>query len=288
MEYRQLGNTEINMSVISLGIINDERIPSQDLNELVAFSYEQGINYIEISTASPLLREKLGKAIRPFRREIFITGHLGLVLNDHKYGISRDPEMCERYFNDLLHRLDIDYVDVLMLYQIDTGEEDFESVLGHSEYIELAERLQRQGKTRYIGMSSHTTEPSRYAIKSGIINVLMYPINKAFDLLPGNCPISACFERASYQELDLHVTNTERQALYQLCEGKGIGLLSMKTFGAGYLLNDENVFERTFSPGECIAYSLSKPGVCSAVIGCRHKVEMEKALKYIDNPDASV
>ena len=195
--------------------------------------------------------------------------------------------MCERYFDDLLRRLGTDYVDVMMLYQVDAGKEDFEAVLGNSEYIELAERLQRQGKARYIGLSSHTTEPSRYAIESGVIDVLMYPINQAFDLLPGDCPIGACFEGASYQELDMHVPNAQRQALYQLCERRGIGLLSMKTYGGGYLLKDENVFGRAFSPGECIAYSLSKPGVCSAVIGCSHKNEMKKALKHEVGPDAS-
>jgi hypothetical protein len=61
----------------------------------------------------------------------------------------------------------------------------------------------------------------------------------------------------------------------------------MKTYGGGYLLKDENVFGRAFSPGECVAYSLSKPGVCSAVIGCRHKDEMKKALKHKVGSDAS-
>ena len=123
--------------------------------------------------------------------------------------------ICEEFFLDLLTRLRTDYVDVLMMHFVDL-EEEYERVF-NGDVLELAKRFQREGKARFIGMSCHNLPVAVKAVKSGQIDVLMYPINLTGSAMP------------------------DRKELLNACVSEGVGLVAMKPFAGGKLLQKEGL-----------------------------------------------
>lgn len=79
----------------------------------------------------------------------------------------------------------------------------------------------------------------------------------------------------------------ERHALYARCEKDGIGIVAMKPFCGGQLLDAaKSAFGIALTKAQCIQYALDKPGVVCAVPGFADEREMEEALQYLSASDA--
>ena len=110
-------------------------------------------DYIDIFMPQAPTRDHLGAALKGRREKFLIQGHLCTVYEDEQYTRTRDIEKTKRSFEDLLHRLQTDYIDIGMIHYVDS-EEDFQTVFG-GEIIEYAKELKEKGIVRYLGMSSH-------------------------------------------------------------------------------------------------------------------------------------
>ena len=86
----------------------------------------------------------------------------------------------KRSFQDLLDRLQTDYIDVGMIHYVDS-EEDFQKVF-HGPVLQYAQELKEKGVIRHIGMSSHNPHVALKAVESGVVDVLMFSINPAYDM----------------------------------------------------------------------------------------------------------
>jgi predicted aldo/keto reductase-like oxidoreductase len=212
-----------------------------------------------------------------------IAGHLGSAFGDGQYYRTRDLEVSESFFYDLLNRLQTDYIDVLMLHYVDEPN-DYDVVFKSGEFLELAKRLQKEGKVRFIGMSSHRMSSSLKAVESGNINVLMYPVNPVFDTLSGNLPLEETLEEKWPDQSKKPQTKPkiERRKLYQACAAHDVGVIAMKPYAAGRLFNPSNASGIVLTPIQCLHYALSQPGVCTVVPGCKDVGEMKAALAYFD------
>ena len=62
--------------------------------------------------------------------------------------------------------------------------ESYERVMRPGGLMELALRFKREGKTRFIGISGHKVPAVLKFVESGEIDVLMFPINLAWDFIP--------------------------------------------------------------------------------------------------------
>lgn len=69
-----------------------------------------------------------------------------------------------------------------MLFFIDSAE-DFSSVF-ESDLLEYAQQLKRKGTIRAIGASSHNPVTARRVVESGVVDLLMFSVNPAFDMMP--------------------------------------------------------------------------------------------------------
>jgi predicted aldo/keto reductase-like oxidoreductase len=147
--------------------------------------------------------------------------------------------------------------------------------------------MKREGKARYIGMSSHKVPVSLNAVNNGYIDVIMFPVNPAFDILPGDTQLEALWQKDTYIQLDekgykpIH----NRKELYSSCVKQNVGIIAMKPYAGGWLLNDKDGSSLLLSPTQCISYSLSQPGVCAVVPGCKNVSEMKDALLYLNASD---
>ncbi len=279
MEYRRLGRSDIRAGVVGLGAEYLEKSPRQTIISIVDALLEAGGNYIDLFMASPGVRDHFGAALKGRRHRAIVAGHLGSTLKNRQYSRSRDPALCRRFFDDLLTRLQTDYIDVLMLHFIDEPE-DLEQVFAGGGLLEMAQRLQQEGKARLIGLSSHYVPVALAAVRSGHINVLMFPVNPAIDTLPAGTELEAIWQADTYRQPGTGI-DPRRNDLYHACAVHGVGLVAMKPYSAGWLLRAENPASITLTPVQCLSYALDRPGVSCAVPGCRTVEEMQAALAYV-------
>jgi predicted aldo/keto reductase-like oxidoreductase len=282
MQYRKLGTTEVDVSIIGLGAEHLEHAPLDTIISVVDAALAGGANYIDLFMASPDVRDNFGIALKNRRQRVIIAGHLGATLKNGQYNRSRDKALCEHYFNDLLARLQTDYVDVLMLHYIDEPA-DYDKVFNPEDgLLELALRLQKEGKARMLGMSSHRVPVSLQAVNSGYIDLLMFPVNPATDTLPGDIEIEAAFQASTYKQSQAETSATPRRELYYACATRGVGIVAMKPYAGGWLFTKGNPSSIVLTPVQCLNYALSQPGVCTVVPGCRTANEVKTALAYLE------
>lgn len=273
MEYRKLGRTGLDVGAVGLGGAHNMQLMLQrTVVSIVHEALDNGINYIDLYSANPFVRDKIGIALEGKRERAIVAAHLGVSERHGQYCRTRDEEECRKFFMDFLTRLRTGWVDILMLHFIDL-EKDYEKVF-NGGMLSLAQKYQSEGKARFIGMSSHNLEVSLKAVKSGQIDVLMYPINITNSAMP------------------------DREKLLKTCISEDVGLVAMKPFAGGTLLQGSaGVFTDTLSSGwrsfhrkqaisatpiQCISYVLSQEGVSTVVPGIKSVGELQEALRFFD------
>ncbi|MCK5732842.1 MAG: aldo/keto reductase, partial [Candidatus Latescibacteria bacterium] len=138
-------------------------------------------------------------------------------------------------------------------------EDDYERVMGSGGLLELARRFRLEGKAGFIGLSGHSVPVALKAVKSGHIDVLMFPINLRSDAV------------------------LEEKELFNVCASRGVGLVAMKPFAGGKLFQKEEA--RSITSVQCISYALSQIGVSTVVPGVKDLDELEAALHFLDATD---
>lgn len=280
MEYRTLGRTGLKVSVVSLGCEGFIGKSAAEVKSDFDFAIGQGINFIDIYSPNPDLRRNIGYALAGRRSEFIIQGHLSTVWENGQYLRTRETPKILPAFEKQLEELATDYVDVGMIHYVDT-DEDFHTLFD-GEIIRIAQQLKAEGRIRHIGMSSHNPVVARKAVETGLIDVLMFSINPAYDLQPADVDIYSMFEDDTYKT-QRHNIDPEREKLYELCARTGVGIDVMKTFGGGDLLSATNSpFGKAMTSVQAIEYALTRPAVAAVMIGCRSKDEIADAVKWCD------
>jgi len=285
MRYRKLGRTAIDVGIVGLGAEYLEHAPRSTVVSVVDEALDQGVNYIDLFMASPGVRDNFGIALKDKRHQVMIAGHLGAAFENSQYCRTRDRAVSQKFFDDLLTRLQTDYIDALMLHYVDEAD-DYERVFSSGGLLELAIRLQKEGKARFIGLSSHRASTALKAVNSGHIDVLMFPVNPAFDALPGDMDFEAV-QDDSYSQAGIAEDESvlERKELYHACAIQKVGVVAMKPYAAGLLFTEGNPSSIVLTPVQCINYALSQPAVCAVVPGCKNVAEMKAALVFLEATD---
>ena len=271
MYYRTLGRTGLQVSEVSLGT---EYLIGKAHNHIVTVIREaiaQSINYFDLFCAEPAFRDAMGEAFAGHRDKVYLAAHLGATVKDGQYRKTRALKPNESFFNDFLTRYKTGYVDVLFLHNCDS-QKDFDRLFRENGPLGLALHLKEEGKTRFIGFSGHTVETALQAVESGHVDVLMFPVNMTGNAIPG------------------------KKDLFKTCVARGVGIVAMKPYGGGKLLQgprtvrmahyqtggDALKISKTVSitPVQCLAYTLSQVGVCAAVPGCADVDQLHAALTY--------
>lgn len=279
MEYRNIGSTGMKAGIVGLGAEYLDGQPYSVVEETIREAMEHGINMMDCFMPGQEVRRNIGRAISGSRDKWLIQGHIGSVDIHQQYDISRDLPTCQRYFEDLLKYLGTDYIDVGMLFFIDS-EEDFQKVF-HGEILEYARKLKQQGTIRAIGASSHNPVTAAKVVETGEIDLLMFSINPAFDMVPADKNVLNMIDAGEKMEAQL-VAEPKRAGLYKLCAQKNVAITVMKSLGAGKLLRaDMSPFGKAMSVGQCLHYALTRPAVVSALPGCCGAEHVRQAAGYL-------
>ena len=148
MEYRRLGKTDLKVSGLGLGTEHMEK-SSEDVERILHHAIDAGVNYLDL-----FFWEQLGSIVNPHRDDFILAAHWeGL--------------------EEILAKVVNGYVEIGMLTMIDT---ETKWAGWAQESLERLQRYKEQGRVGYIGISSHRAPVAVKAVNSGLIDVLMYPV----------------------------------------------------------------------------------------------------------------
>lgn len=276
---RSLGRCGLNVSVVGLGCEHLENQPLSAIQRVVDVAIDGGMNIFDVFMPGPVVRDHIGEALIGRRDKVLLQGHIGAGWKDGQYYKTRVLSECEFFFEDFMRRFRTDYVDIGMIHFVDT-KEDLEAV-AQNNIIEYALDLKRKGVIRAVGLSSHNPKTALQMVETGAIDVLMFSINPAYDVVPADQDLESLFLLDTYEKQETFVVSPERMKLYQVCEKLGVGITVMKGLGGGFLLDEhKSPYAMAMTPTQCIHYSLTRPGVSSILVGCRTDTEVEQALLY--------
>jgi predicted aldo/keto reductase-like oxidoreductase len=283
MRYRELGLTGLKVSEIGMGCEGLVEKPYEEVKAFVDAMEEGGVNVIDLYAPNPDMRSYLGRALAGRRDRFVLQAHLCTIWKDGQYKRTRKIEEVRDGFADQLKRLGTDHVEIGMIHYVDSLA-DWETVRD-GEVMKYARELKEAGVIRAIGMSSHNPDAALAAVESGWIDVLMFSVNPCYDLQPGNEDLELLWADESYARPLVNM-DPKRQALYEVCQRRGVGITVMKAFGGGDLLSEElSPAGKALTAYQCLHYALDRPAVASVMAGARTVEELRRSIAYEDAPE---
>ena len=254
METRMLGRTGLQVGVVGLGTEHMAQDP-HNVDAVLDVAVAGGINYVDLVYNDPVddhaaYWDAIAPAVRRHRARLVLCLHWGFVYHE-------PVDRCQRCFDRALDMLGNGCVEVAMLTMVDSEPLWREWAM---RGIERLERYRREGRVRAIGLSNHNADVARVAVESGLIDVLMFPVNL-------------------YQ----HPDDPASPALLELCAQHQVGVVAMKPYYGGRLLTNEGR-PTGITPAQCLHYVLSQP-VATAVPGSRDADQVRQALCYVTAAD---
>ena len=279
MKYRKLGKTGLKVSEIAFGAEWLQGKTLEESKELIDYCHKEGINFLDCWMSEPNVRTNIGIAIKDTRDDWIIQGHFGSTWQDEQYVRTREMDKVIPAFEDFMERLQLDYLDFGMIHFVDEVE-DFENII-NGEFIKYVRQQKEDGVIKHIGISTHSPTVALLATEVEDIELIMFSINPAFDMMGSINNIEIYIEDDTYKNKELEGLAPERAELYQVCKEKDIPLVVMKGYAGGRLLRDEDSpFGVALTPIQCIDYCLTRPAVASIMVGVKDIKEMEDAIAY--------
>lgn len=271
MEYRKLPHGEERISVLGLGMGGIQKSSDEEIEQVIAKAVANGINFFDLCGGAKNVYAPFGRAIKGIRDKIYVQMHFGAVYNKNgEYGWSRNFDEIKNTVEWEMKTLMTDYIDFGFLHCVDE-DEDFDKLVKIGVFDYLKE-LKQKGVVRHIGFSFHTPSVAERIIDTGVIDMMMFSINPAYD-----------FEKGDEYGIG---TVSERFGLFRRCEAEGVGIPVMKPFHAGKLLSDStSPFGRALSRYRCLQYALDRPGVITTVPGVRCLSDLDGLLGFADATD---
>ena len=280
MEYRELGNTGLSVSVIGMGCEGMNEDDCQMTGKLFDAAEKLGINYFDLYASNPKLRAAVGRALLGRREKFIIQSHICSVWKNGQYCRTRKLEEVKAGFEEMLSLLGTDMIDVGMIHYCDAMS-DWEAIVANG-ILDYARELKAQGRIRHIGLSSHNPQVAERAVLEGGIEVLMFSVNPCYDLQPADEDVEQLWNEKAYAGI-LTNMDPDRQRLYEVCQRRGVGITVMKAFGGGDLLNAElSPAGVALTAHQCIAYALSRPAVSVVLAGAHSVAQLEESAAYCD------
>lgn len=173
METRSLGNTGIELSILSFGASSlGQEFRAVDLNEAlrsVRVALDSGMNFIDTSPyyGRGMSEVLLGTALKDVPRDQY---YLGTKLG--RYDAAHFDFSARRVVESVdisLHRMGVDYLDICLCHDIEFV--DRQQVV--DETIPQLREIQQAGKVRFIGISGYPMNNFRFVLEQTDLDVVL-------------------------------------------------------------------------------------------------------------------
>jgi L-galactose dehydrogenase len=280
MEYRQLGKTDLKLSVIGFGTsaFGDVfgKVDAAEAVRAAHLAIDSGINFFDSSPyyGSTLAETRAGEALAGKRDRIILATKCG------RYGLEDFDFSAKRVFSSVeesLRRLRTDYIDLFQAHDIEFG--DVDQVI--HETVPALRQLQQQGKVRYVGITGFPPKLLRRVAET--------------------VPVDSILSYCHYNLLN----TTMDDILAGFAEEHGVGLINASGLCMG-LLTDQGppgwhpapaevkatgrkVAEYCRQQGSNIStlglhFCFGYPRVASTLVGVATRSDVEAALKLLQTP----
>ncbi|KAK4266151.1 hypothetical protein QN277_027115 [Acacia crassicarpa] len=243
LEYRKLGDSDLNISEITLGTMTfGEQNTEKEAHDMLSYAFEHGINAVDTSEIYPVPPKQetqgrtdlyIGSWLKSQSRDKIIlatkvSGYSDrLYLRENAKVVRVDASNIRESVEKSLKRLGTDYIDLLQIHWPDRHVGLFGSYYDPSQWrpsVPFVEQLQafqeliNEGKVRYIGVSNETS-----------YGVMEFVYAAKVEGLPKIVSIQNCYSLLvrCHFEVDL----------VEVCHPKNynIGLLAYSLLGGGSL-----------------------------------------------------
>ena len=223
MNYRRVGNTDLNVSEISIGCSaywGDRNYPERKAAEIIHEAFDRGVNFFDTGhnysnfNAEPRLGRIIKEIISGNGRSKVIISTKGGSIIGHAPILSlrpvntRDfsPDAIEASCHESIRNLKCDYIDIFQLHGISQGQIT-------DELIDRLFSMKKKGMYRYLGINSHT--------KSELEYISRHP--QIFDMVL----------------LDYNVLQLDREEVIDKLHEVGIGVVAGTVLAQGHLVKGQ-------------------------------------------------
>jgi aryl-alcohol dehydrogenase-like predicted oxidoreductase len=238
------------VSIVGLGgsHIGQPNVTSREAVRIMRAALDRGLTFMDNSWDynDGESEIRMGKALKDgYRKKAFLMTKVD----------GRTKKEASRQINQSLKRLGVDHLDLLQHHEI-IRFDDADRIFAEDGAMEAFTEARKAGKIRYIGFTGH---------KDPLVH--LYMLSKAkehgvrFDTV--QMPLNL---------MDAHFRSFQAHVLPVLVK-ENIGVLGMKSMGAGVLLKSKAV-----TPIECLHYALSLP-TSVVITGIDSMKILEQAIK---------
>ena len=184
MEYRPLGATGIDVSVLGLGTVKlgrdsgvsyaqPFRLPTmREARHLIDRAHSLGINLIDTAPAYGTSEERLGELLAGQRERWVIVTKVGEEFDGMRSSHDFSPEHTTMSVHRSLQRLGTDWLDVVLIH----SDGNDERILSEQGTLDCLKHLKEQGLIRAVGISHKSPAGARAALEQQA-DVIMATLN---------------------------------------------------------------------------------------------------------------
>jgi aryl-alcohol dehydrogenase-like predicted oxidoreductase len=207
MEYRRLGKTGLMVSAVCLG--GHSRSDQKQRTEIVSRCIDLGINYIDACWDNEVIRD--ARALKGRRDKMYLAlSHGAKEVRNEQYRTSK--KLLEA-LDELLKASEQDYTDLWRITCLEPGgRHSFDT---SCEIVDALEKAKKQGKARFVGISSHDRRWLKFMIEYfPQIEVICFPFTTMSKAAP-------------------------KDSLFEALKKCDVGAFGIKPFAAGSLFTGE-------------------------------------------------
>jgi aryl-alcohol dehydrogenase-like predicted oxidoreductase len=168
IEKRSLGRTGEKLSMIGFGGIVVKDATPDEASAVVKLAIDHGINYFDVAPSYGDAEIKLGPALEPYRKNVFLACKTG----------ERTKDKSRAELEKSLKNLRTDHFDLYQLHAV-TSLKDVDTIFAPGGAIETFREARDEGKVRFLGFSAHSVEAAMALMDRFDFDTILFPVNFA-------------------------------------------------------------------------------------------------------------
>lgn len=223
MVYRELGKTNLKISLLSFGGMRIPRVSVKAATEVINRAYNLGINYFETSSGYGDSEHKIGIALKKLdRSKVYIS------TKSHP-GSDKTPFELRKRLDGSLKKLQLNHVDFYQMWGVNT-EEHFDTIFKKGGTLEAVRKVQKEGLIHHLGFTTHA-DPSL------ILKIM---------------------ETGEFESVTIiyHIFNRKNKDILDMAEKLNMGVAIITPLSQGMLAHPTPKMQEEFAPYDARDYSL--------------------------------